>query len=37
MFHESLNSGVITRAEIDWMLRRQSRFSRAEQGQIQLG
>lgn len=37
MFLESLNSGLITRAEIDWMLRRQSRFSRAEQGQIQLG
>jgi hypothetical protein len=37
LFLESLNSGVIARAEIDCLLRRQDRFSRAVQGQIQLG
>ena len=49
LFIESLYSGVITQAEIDWHLRQQGRFSRAEQaamlrlgrlldqGQIQLG
>ncbi|MFM8278461.1 MAG: hypothetical protein ACKN89_16010 [Cyanobium sp.] len=49
LFLESLSSGVITQAEIDWLLSQQSRFSRAEQaamqrlgrlldeGQIQLG
>ena len=49
LFIESLYSGVITQAEIDWLLKQQGRFSRAEQaamlrlgrlldqGQIQLG
>jgi len=49
LFLESLCSGVITQAEIDWLLTQQGRFSRAEQaamlrlgrlldqGQIQLG
>jgi len=49
LFIESLYSGVITQAEIDWLLAQQGRFSRAEQaamlrlgrlldqGQIQLG
>ena len=49
LFLESLSSGVITQAEIDWLLTQQGRFSRAEQavmqrlgrlldeGQIQLG
>ena len=49
LFLESLSSGVITPAEIDWLLSQQGRFSRAEQaamqrlgrlldqGQIQLG
>ena len=49
LFLESLSSGVITQAEIDWLLSHQGRFSRAEQaamqrlgrlldqGQIQLG
>jgi hypothetical protein len=49
LFLESLYSGVITQAEINWLLTQQSRFSRAEQaamqrlgrlldqGQIQLG
>ncbi len=49
LFLESLSSGVITQAEIDWLLSRQHRFSRPEQaamqrlgrlldqGQIQLG
>jgi len=37
LFLESLNSGVITQAEIDWLLRQQGRFSRADQGQIPLG
>jgi hypothetical protein len=49
LFLESLSSGVITQAEIDWLLSQQGRFSRAEQaamqrlgrlldqGQIQLG
>jgi len=49
LFLESLSSGVITHAEIDWLLSQQGRFSRAEQaamqrlgrlldeGQIQLG
>ena len=49
LFLKSLSSGVITQAEIDWLLTQQSRFSRAEQaamqrlgrlldqGQIQLG
>ncbi len=49
LFLKSLSSGVITQAEIDWLLRQQGRFSRAEQaamqrlgrlldhGQIQLG
>ena len=49
LFIESLYSGVITQAEIDWLLGQQGRFSRAEQaamlrlgrlldqGQIQLG
>ena len=35
LFLESLSSGVITRAEIDWLLSQQSRFSRAEQAAIQ--
>ena len=49
LFLESLSSGVITQAEIDWLLSQQDRLSRAEQaamqrlgrlldqGQIQLG
>ncbi|MFM7312934.1 MAG: hypothetical protein ACKO0M_07180 [Cyanobium sp.] len=49
LFLESLSSGVITQAEIDWLLSRQDRLTRAEQaamqrlgrlldqGQIQLG
>lgn len=49
LFLESFSSGVITQAEINWLLSRQSCFSRAEQaamqrlgrlldqGQIQLG
>jgi hypothetical protein len=49
LFLESLSSGVITQAEVDWLLNQQGRFSRAEQaamqrlgrlldeGQIQLG
>ncbi|MFM7547561.1 MAG: hypothetical protein ACKO8I_01555 [Cyanobacteriota bacterium] len=49
LFLESLSSGVITQAEIDWLISHQSRFSRAEQaamqrlgrlldqGQIQMG
>jgi len=49
LFLESLSSGVITQAEIDWLLTQQGLFSRAEQaamlrlgrlldqGQIQLG
>ena len=49
LFLESLSSGVITQAEIDWLQTQQGRFSRAEQaamlrlgrlvdqGQIQLG
>jgi hypothetical protein len=49
LFLESLSSGVITQAEIDWLLSQQGRFTRAEQaamqrlgrlldqGQIQLG
>jgi hypothetical protein len=49
LFLESLSSGVITQAEIDWLLSQQARFSRSEQaamqrlgrlldqGQIQLG
>ena len=49
LFLESLCSGVITQAEVNWLLSEQSRFSRAEQaamqrlgrlldeGQIQLG
>jgi hypothetical protein len=49
LFLESLSSGVITQAEIDWLLSEQGCFSRAEQaamqrlgrlldeGQIQLG
>lgn len=49
LFLKSLSSGVVTQAEIDWLLRQQGRFSRAEQaamqrlgrlldhGQIQLG
>jgi len=49
LFLESLSSGVITQAEIDWLLSQQDRLTRAEQaamqrlgrlldeGQIQLG
>ena len=49
LFIETLYSGVITLTEIDWLLKQQGRFSRAEQaamlrlgrlldqGQIQLG
>ncbi|CAK6687837.1 hypothetical protein VB716_10405 [Synechococcus sp. CCY9201] len=49
LFLESLSSGVITQAEIDWLVSQQGRFSRSEQaamqrlgrlldhGQIQLG
>jgi hypothetical protein len=49
VFLGSLCSGVITQAEVNWLLSEQSRFSRAEQaamqrlgrlldeGQIQLG
>lgn len=49
LFLESLSSGVITQAEIDWLLSEQDRLTRAEQaamqrlgrlldqGQIQLG
>jgi hypothetical protein len=49
LFLESLSSGVITQAEINWLLTQQGRFSRTEQaavlrlgrlldqGQIQLG
>ena len=49
LFLESLSSGVITQAEIDWLLSQQEWFPRAEQaamqrlgrlldqGQIQLG
>ncbi|MCP9808734.1 hypothetical protein KBY58_04725 [Cyanobium sp. HWJ4-Hawea] len=49
LFLESLSSGVITQAEIDWLLIQQDRLTRAEQaamqrlgrlldqGQIQLG
>jgi hypothetical protein len=33
----SLNSGVITQAEIDLLLRQQGCFSTAEQGLIPLG
>lgn len=32
---ESLSSGVITQAEIDWVLTQQARFSRAEQAAMQ--
>ena len=35
LFLESLSSGVITQAEIDWLLNRQARFSRAEQAAMQ--
>ncbi len=35
LFLESLSSGVITQAEIDWLLTQQSRFSRAEQAAMQ--
>ena len=31
LFLESLSSGVITQAEIDWLLTQQGRFSRPEQ------
>ena len=49
LFLESLSSGVITQAEIDWLLSQQDRLTRPEQaamqrlgrlldqGQIQLG
>jgi hypothetical protein len=49
LFLESLSSGVITEAEIDWLLSQHNRLTRAEQaamqrlgrlldqGQIQLG
>jgi hypothetical protein len=49
LFLESLSSGVITQAEIDWLLSQQDHLTRAElaamqrlgrlldQGQIQLG
>lgn len=49
LFLESFSSGVITQAEIDWLLSQQDRLTRAEQaamqrlgrlldqGQIQLG
>ena len=49
LFLESLSSGMITQAEIDWLLTQQDHFSRAEQaamlrlgrlldqGEIQLG
>jgi hypothetical protein len=35
LFLESLSSGVITQAEIDWLLSQHDRFSRAEQAVIQ--
>ena len=35
LFLESLSSGVITQAEIDWLLSQQGRFSRAEQAAMQ--
>ena len=35
LFLESLSSGVITQAEIVWLLKQQSRFSRAEQAAMQ--
>ncbi|MEB3263989.1 MAG: hypothetical protein VKJ66_06425 [Synechococcus sp.] len=35
LFLESLSTGVITPAEIDWLLSQQSRFSRAEQAAMQ--
>ena len=38
LFIESLYSGVITQAEIDWLLRQQGRFSRADQAaMLRLG
>lgn len=35
LFLESLSSGVITQAEIDWLLSQQGHFSRAEQAAMQ--
>lgn len=35
LFLESLSSGVITQAEIDWLLSQQGRFSRSEQAAMQ--
>ena len=35
LFLKSLYSGVITQAEINWLLTQQSRFSRAEQAAMQ--
>jgi len=38
LFLESLSSGVITPAEIDWLLTQQERFSRTEQAaMLRLG
>ena len=38
LFLESLSSGVITTAEIDWLLTQQERFSRTEQAaMLRLG
>jgi hypothetical protein len=35
LFLESLSSGVITQAEIDWLLSQQDRLTRAEQAAMQ--
>lgn len=35
LFLETLSSGVITQADIDWLLSQQGRFSRAEQAAMQ--
>lgn len=35
LFLESLSSGVITQAEIDWLLSQQDRLTRAEQEAMQ--
>lgn len=35
LFLESLSTGVITQAEIDWLLSRQAAFCRAEQAAMQ--
>jgi len=35
LFLESLRSGVITQAEIDWLLRQQDHLPRAEQAAVQ--